>query len=64
MAMSRNQSRQQSMEMSPQYANSHSDTQFPNILCYPKFLPCSRYPATGPCPEPDESSPHNLWDPF
>jgi hypothetical protein len=21
-------------------------------------LPCSQEPATGPCPEPDESNPH------
>jgi hypothetical protein len=24
-------------------------------------LPCSQKPATGPCPDPDESSPHPVY---
>jgi hypothetical protein len=52
------------MEWSPTWeAASCSPTQeFPNILWNLNVqgpLPCSQEPATGPYPEPDESSPYH-----
>jgi hypothetical protein len=31
---------------------------FPALMEPQGFLHCSQDPANGPCPEPDESSPH------
>jgi hypothetical protein len=48
------------MEQSPSEANSLSASQeIFRLFMEPEVsIPCSQVPATGPSPEPDESSPH------
>jgi hypothetical protein len=48
------------MQQCPSWeADSRSVSQEIPRLMEPKdSVPCSQEPATGPCPEPDESTPH------
>jgi hypothetical protein len=55
------------IEQNPSEVHSRSDHQeIRRILWNPNFITCSQEPATGPCPETDESSPnsfhtHSFW---
>jgi hypothetical protein len=46
------------MEQGPSRESNELVKKLPAFMEAEGLLPCSQEPATGPCPESDESSPH------